>query len=485
MKRALLPRLRTESKRDATRPLADTIPAVSPASGAVLPALARFVLRVFFREVEVVGAERIPRDRPLVLVANHVNGLVDPVLILGPLPVRPRFLAKSTLWKIPVLTQLLNAARAIPVYRRQDAGEAGDAGGAAGRNDETFARCHEELAEGGAIALFPEGTSHNEPTLQPLKTGAARIVLEAEHKLGPLGARIVPVGLTFDERGRFRSRALIRVGEPLDPAPELSIYKENPMAAGRALTARIDHALHEVTLNYPSWDEARLIARAADLFARPGLELPHGRTLAETFDLHRAFLEGYQEMKARCPEEVATAARAVQDYDRILRAFHLRDDQVAAAYPVSPVARFVGRTLFRLLVYLPLAAVGTLLNLIPYQIVRAIAGRSQDGDQKATLKVFPGLALYPASWLAEAFAVGHWWGGRAGVLTFLLGLPTGYVAMLFDERRERFAREARAYLVLRTRKRAAAELREKREAVYQGVTALAEAYERPAGVREA
>jgi hypothetical protein len=257
------------------------------------------------------------------------------------------------------------------------------------------------------------------------------------------------------------------------------------MAAGRALTARIDRALHGVTLNYPSWDEARLIARAADLFARPGLELPHGRTLAETFNLHRAFLEGYQEMKARCPEEVAAAARAVQDYDRILRAFHLRDDQVAAAYPVSPVARFVGRTLFRLLVYLPLAAVGTLLNLIPYQLVRAIANRSKDGDQKATLKVFPGLALYPASWLAEAFAVGHWWGGKAGVLTFLLGLPTGYVAMLFDERRERFTREARAYLVLRTRKRAAAELREKREAVYQGVTKLAEAYQRPAGVREA
>src|SRR6185369_9742037 len=122
-------------------------PSRSRSSGA-LPALARFVLRVFFREVEVVGAERLPLDRPLVIVANHVNGLVDPVLILGPLPVRPRFLAKSTLWKIPVLAQLLNVARAIPVYRRQDAGDAGVAGGDASRNDETFARCHEALAEG-------------------------------------------------------------------------------------------------------------------------------------------------------------------------------------------------------------------------------------------------------------------------------------------------------------------------------------------------
>jgi len=452
-------------------------PSAPPPSRGLLPALARFVLRVFFRAVEVVGVDRVPRDRPLVVVANHVNGLVDPALVLGLLPVRPRFLAKSTLWKIPVLAQLLNLARAIPVYRRQDEGVD------VSRNEETFARCHEELAEGGSIAIFPEGTSHNEPALQPLKTGAARIALEAERKFGPLGVGVLPMGLTFEERGRFRSRALVRVGEPLDLAAELSIYKDDPVAAVRALTARIDEALRQVTLNYPSWDDARLIARAADLFARPGLDVPRGRTLAETFDLHRAFLEGYQEMRTRCPEEVEAAALAVRDYDRLLRAFDLRDDQVAAAYPVSPVARFVGRTLFRLLVYLPVALVGTLLNLVPYQIVRVIASRSKDADQKATLKVFPSLVLYPLCWLIEGLAVGYSAGGlgaRLGVLTFLLGLPTGYVAMLFDERRERFVREARAYLVLRTRRRATAELKAKREAVYGAVTALVEAYRAPA-----
>jgi hypothetical protein len=57
--------------------------------------------------------------------------------------------------------------------------------------------------------------------------------------------------------------------------------------------------------------------------------------------------------------------------------------------------------------------------------------------------------------------------------------------MLFDERRERFQREARAYLVQRTRRRAAAELKAKREAVYRGVTALAEAYPTREGGREA
>ena len=70
------------------------------------------------------------------------------------------------------------------------------------------------------MALFPEGHSHNEPRRLPLKTGAARIALETEARHGPLGLKIVPVGLTYDEKGKFRSRVLVRVGDPIDPAPE-------------------------------------------------------------------------------------------------------------------------------------------------------------------------------------------------------------------------------------------------------------------------
>jgi glycerol-3-phosphate O-acyltransferase / dihydroxyacetone phosphate acyltransferase len=441
-----------------------------------LRGLIRLVLRIFFQRVEVVGEEMIPLDRPLVLVANHVNGLVDPLLILGPLPVWARLLGKSTLWKIPVLRPFLSMAGVIPVYRAQDKVDTA-------QNEETFARCHEVLISGGALCLFPEGKSHSEPMLQPLKTGLARIVLGAERKQPGLGVRIVPVGLIFDEKESFRSRALVQVGEPIDPAAEVDLDRTDNPAAVRALTARVDQGLKEVTVNFPSWEAAWLIGRAAELFGRAELDMPKARRLAERAAVHRAFVEGYHDLCHRYPARVEAVENAVRDYDRLLTAFGLKDEHVASAYPPQPVVRFVVRALLRLLIHLPLAAVGTALNILPYYLVRAVAWIVRHSpDQVATYKVFGGLFLYPLTWIVESILFARWIGsGWLGALTFLAGPLTGYAALLFHEQRRLFWTESKAYLLLKTRKRLANELKERRDAVLHEVEALADLFLRETG----
>lgn len=444
------------------------------ASDRFLRAFVRLILKIFFREVEVVGAERIPLDRPLVLVANHVNGLIDPLLLLGPLPVVPRFLAKSTLWKIAPVRPFLELAQAIPVYRRQDEGSD------LSKNAETFARCHEVLAKGGVVALFPEGRSHSEPFLQPLKTGAARIVLEAEQKFPGLGTLLVPIGLLFDAKQTFRSRALVQVGEPIDPSPEAGKTgtPEGP-AAVRSLTARIDEALKDVTLNYESWEDARLVARAADLYRRRAPELPGRGRLSETVTFQRAFLEGYRDLRARHPEKVAAVAEAVREYDRLLHACGLRDDQVAAAYPHSPVARFVLRALLRLLVHLPVALIGTVLTWPVYRLVGEIVKRAtRDRDQMATLKIFGALILFPLAWIAEGWLASKYLGGCwIGAALTLTAPFTAYGALLFHDQRAVFWKEAQAYLLLKTRRRTTAELKARRDQVLRQVEELEDLYE--------
>jgi glycerol-3-phosphate O-acyltransferase/dihydroxyacetone phosphate acyltransferase len=480
---------------------------------ALVAALARLVVRVFFRQVEVAGGGRLPAAGPLVVVANHQNGLIDALLIVAALSPRgrmPRFLATHVLWRNPALRPWLQLGGVIPIFRPKDVGAAADPA----RNAAAFARCHEQLAAGGTVALFPEGTSHSDPTLAPLKTGAARIVLEAVRRFPDLAPLVVPIGLTFEAKGTFRSRALVEVGEPIDPAPEIA---EDRAAAGtapaaasgpagardpapaaasaeavRALTARLDDGLKAVTLNYGSWEEARRIGRAAELFAGRGAESPTGlpgeAPLGERFVVRRALVEGYGELCRRYPEQTAAAAAAVDRYDRLLGALGLRDDQVAATYPAGAAARWVGRSAIRLLIYLPLAVIGTALNWPTYRLVGEIAARAtREPDLPASIKVFGGIVLFPLTWLLEA-ALAAWLAAPSAVaaaaaaLAVLAAAPaTGWVALRFDDRRGQLWREARAYLLLRTRRAIVAELRRRREAAAREVGALAELYGQPAG----
>ena len=79
-------------------------------------------LRLFFRRIETSRAHLVPAAGALVFVLNHPNGIIDPALVFAALPRRISFLAKSTLFRIPVAGWLLRTVEALPLYRRVDAG---------------------------------------------------------------------------------------------------------------------------------------------------------------------------------------------------------------------------------------------------------------------------------------------------------------------------------------------------------------------------
>ena len=165
------------------------------------------VLRIFFRRIEISGLERVPREGPVIFVLNHPNGLIDPGFLLCLAPRRVSFLAKAPLFRMPVIGIFCRAFEAIPVHRRQDEGSDPS------HNRETFETARAVLARGGAIAICPEGKSHSDPKLRPLKTGAARIALGAAAALthrpgGPLlpGEADLPERRPAPFRGALRSR---------------------------------------------------------------------------------------------------------------------------------------------------------------------------------------------------------------------------------------------------------------------------------------
>src|SRR5258708_23624976 len=159
----------------------------------IIRGLLRLTLRVYFRRIEVIGLENVPRDSPVIFVLNPLNALVDPAFLLCLGPRRVAFVAKAPLFAMPVIGYLVRALDSLPAYRRQDEGQD------TSRNIETFTAARKLLARGITIGISPEGLSHNQPRLKPLKTAAARIALAAASSGVALDPQISPSGASYRE----------------------------------------------------------------------------------------------------------------------------------------------------------------------------------------------------------------------------------------------------------------------------------------------
>ncbi len=191
----------------------------------LLTAWARSALRVFYR-AEMQGREQVPTDRPVLFAANHSNALGDVAVIVAKTPKFPHFLATETWWKRPHVRLLFELGGVLPVRRRADGPDPSG-------NEATFAACYRALAAGAHLVIFPEGVMNDETQLLPLKTGAARIAIGATAE--GIDVAIVPVGLVYEDRGRWRSRIIIRFGAP--------IAADDAHDDARALTEQLSSAL--------------------------------------------------------------------------------------------------------------------------------------------------------------------------------------------------------------------------------------------------
>jgi glycerol-3-phosphate O-acyltransferase / dihydroxyacetone phosphate acyltransferase len=412
-------------------------------------ALWRAALFGFFRRVDVQGRAAVPVAGPTLVVSNHTNAFVDALLFITELDRRVTLTAKSTLRKNPLLAPLIRALGVIELHRAQDA----EAGASPAKNVDALAACRETLARGGALVIFPEGVSHSDPALRPFRTGAARIALDYEETRGegaPL--TIVPAGLHFEAKERFRSVAGILFGAPLELSAWLA---EHPGAGPRELTAELDRRIRALTANYAAERDVRAIERASELLRHgdtppPALGREAPTDLAGRIDLIRRLQAGRAWMaEERAAELAAIEARVDRlsgELDRLgitLPELFMRMDGAAAAF-------FLFRELELLTVGSVIAAWGTLNHLLPYQIVRALVRKaSKDRDHFASNAVFMGtpvfLLFYAAQTGAVALLTSVWWGAL-----YALSLPySGAVAVLYRDRAGGARRRARTFLYLR------------------------------------
>lgn len=396
-----------------------------------------------------VEGTRVPETGPVLLVANHPNSLVDAVMVAAGARRPVRFLAKAPLFTDRKVGWLVRASGAIPVYRRTDDPAL------MGRNADMFRAVHAALAEGAAIALFPEGISHSEPALTPLRTGAARIALGAAAERGS-SFRILPVGIVLRDKPTFRSEAHVVIGEPVEWA-DLAAAGDDP-AAVQVLTGRITAALRAVTINLETWEDAPLVEAAESVWAAERGGSGTAAARVGRLGVAAELLAHLREARDRRWRE--TAHRLLR-HRRALDRLGLAPADLHADLRTRTAVRWSLRRLHLALAPLALLAMaGAALWWPPYRAVGALVRRGRlERDVVSTHKLLGGIAIF-AAWLFVLVVVASaLWGAGGGVAAALLAPAAGVGALWVWERWESAWRDARRFIMLRRHPRTLSRLR--------------------------
>ena len=434
----------------------------------LIVALLRFALRIYFKRIEVAGLENVPLDTPVIFVLNHPNALVDPVFLLCLAPRKVSFLAKAPLFRMPVIGYLVRTLDSLPVYRRQDEGED------VSKNQETFIAARTLLARGGTIGICPEGVSHNAPGLQPIKTGAARISLAAISTGEVDQLEIVPAGLYYTAKTRFRSSALLYFGKPIEVQPVvLEADGTPPRQETRALSARIEQALRAVILDAQHEEALNSIARAERIFSAEASEGAN-ESLASELQLQQRFIKAYAVLEQNQPERLRKLEVRMIRFEEELRQAGVDPEEFSAPRSTGAVfAQLATRTVLFALMMGP-AALGTLVHYPAYQLGGYLATKlsRNSEDVISTIKIISAMLLFPLTWLGLAFVFYLLFGFLAAVISLLVLPLCGYVAILFFEEFDRSLGGVRALAFFLVRRRFFVRLLAERKAIRDEIIAL-------------
>jgi 1-acyl-sn-glycerol-3-phosphate acyltransferase len=438
-------------------------------------ALVKVALRIYFQRIEVTGLEHVPLDKPVIFVLNHPNALVDPVFLLCLAPRRVSFLAKAPLFRMPVIGYLVKAMDSLPVYRQQDEGSD------TRKNQETFIEARKLLARGGTIGICPEGVSHDAPGLKPIKTGAARISLAAVSTGEVSDLKIVPAGLYYTSKTRFRSSALLYFGNPITVEPvRLDSDGIPPREAVRQLSDRIERALREVILDAQHEEELMTTARAERIFSSANND--NDDSLKDELRLQQRFIKAYSVLQKLQPERLRKLEIRMIRFEEELEQAGVDAEQLSP--PASTGSVFVTilkRSLLFLLMLGP-ALLGTVAHYPAYRLGGFLATRfsSDSEDIISTVKIISAMLLFPLTWIVLAvvayfslsFTVSPTFGWIAAVGTLIVIPVCGYLAIVFFEQLDRSIAGVRVLTFFLVRRRFFVRMLAERKAIRNEIISL-------------
>ena len=348
-------------------------------------------IKLFFNQISIQNKQIVPNTSPIIFVANHPNFFMDPLIIGSYCPRQLYFFAKSTLFNSPLKKRILTRLNLVPVYRKIDDKE--NMGG----NVNSFNKGYRILENNGAFLIFPEGISVGKRVLGKIKTGAARIGLEAELKNDfALNIVIIPIGLSYSDQVRFRSNIMIRFGSPIELSKFEKEYKTNEVKTVKKVTLIIEKSLNNLT-NYYQTDQIEDIVQGLELIYKMELMTELGMEVDnknDDFIISKILTDAVQWYKDNEPALIIEFREKLNEYIDLLKQLDIRDEFLD---PVRQEKRGWGKTktILFLVIGSPLFIWGIITNYIPYILPRVLVEiTNKDQSEEASWKLIYGFIFF-------------------------------------------------------------------------------------------
>lgn len=382
-------------------------------------------MRVFYKNLTVIGKNNIPKNKPVLLVANHQNGMMDPVVLCVMERNQLHWLTRSDIFKKPMVSKILHSLNMLPVYRPKD-----NVGDAKAKNEKIFEETYRRISAGNIIAVFPEGNHGNKKHLRSIKTGPARIAFGAEEANNfELDLQIIPIGLEYSDYVDFRSNMLINYGKAIPASQYKELYKKDAVAAVNKFRSDIKNGLSEVIIDIEDLELYPSLMALENLCLKTVRE--HLKLKNSHFNRYKAFkyfTEKVEELKNTKSKEIESLKSKALEYAQEVENCEIKDKYFDLQSRSTFFANLV------LVLSFPLFLVGFILIGLPFLLIKRFVDKKiKDPHFKSSIKVAFGAFGYLFYFILMFVIVALTVNALTGLFVLIASFVFGFIALQYSD----------------------------------------------------
>ncbi len=387
-----------------------------------------YAVRKYFISIDINNADRIPKDKPVILLPNHRSAFMDPVVIATQIERTTYFLTRGESFGNPLAVRIFKQLKMIPIFRREHNPDKVD------QNEDIFRYCHQLMAERGCLMIFPEGICQTKHLLMPIKTGAARIALESERKHNfELDIHLIPLGINYSNPHRFRGQLNLSIGEPIKISKYKDAFEADYWKAVELVSEEIDQGLRNEILILDDQSDIETIHQIEDIIQFEGAE----NNDLSWYQFRQRIKQGLYSLKETNAVRFQELKQGLAHYYSSLKRLHLFRSSRVMNYSGMSWATGFWPTLVWLIVLAPLALVSYLLHVLPFLTTRLVSLKVvKRVDFFGSLALILGLFIFTVFGLFQTWIVYSLTANWIATLVFAAVWPSlgllayGYVAEL-------------------------------------------------------